>query len=103
MKQIIVLRIFVDKDDNSIMYNVGDKPEGFDEARINQLIERGLVKAVDPKEVDLSGNHKSVVAQIKECENVESLQNNLKMETESEKPRAGVTTALKERIAILSK
>ena len=95
MKQIIVLRIFVDKDDNSIMYNVGDKPEGFDEARINQLIERGLVKAVDPKEVDLSGNHKSVVAQIKECENVESLQNNLKNGNRKRETKSGSNNCLK--------
>ena len=48
--KVKVLSKFVDKYDFSQVYNVGDEVETFDEARITDLVSRGLVEAYEDKE-----------------------------------------------------
>lgn len=48
--KIKVLSKFVDKNDFSKTYNQGDIIDNFDEARITDLVSRGLVEAYEDKE-----------------------------------------------------
>ena len=48
--KVTVLNRFVDKDDFSKEYKPGDVVESFDEARITDLVSRGLVEAYEDKE-----------------------------------------------------
>lgn len=48
--KVKVLRQFVDKHDFSKVYNVGDEVDTFDEARIKELVEKGLVEVEGKKE-----------------------------------------------------
>lgn len=49
--KVKVLSKFVDKNDFSKTYNQGDIIDNFDEARITDLVSRGLVEVDDKKEV----------------------------------------------------
>lgn len=48
--KVKVLSKFVDKNDFSKTYNQGDIIDNFDEARITDLVSRGLVEAYEYKE-----------------------------------------------------
>lgn len=48
--KVKVLNRFVDKDDFSKEYKPGDVVESFDEARIKELVEKGLVEVEGKKE-----------------------------------------------------
>lgn len=48
--KVKVLSKFVDKNDFSKTYNQGDIIDNFDEARITDLVSRGLVEAYEDKE-----------------------------------------------------
>ena len=50
--KVKVLSKFVDKNDFSKTYNPGDIIDNFDEARITDLVSRGLVEIDDKKEVN---------------------------------------------------
>jgi len=107
---LIVLIAFVDKDNFAKKYEVGEEITGFDEARIAELVDKGICKIKDGKDdgsggpvtdIDLSQHHTAVVNQIKSFEDVEKLNTYLKQETASGKPRASVVKALEARIAEL--
>ncbi len=48
--KVKVLNKFVDKNDFSKTYNQGDIIDNFDEARITDLVSRGLVETYEDKE-----------------------------------------------------
>lgn len=48
--KVKVLSKFVDKNDFSKTYNQGDIIDNFDEARITDLVSRGLVESYEDKE-----------------------------------------------------
>lgn len=50
--KVKVLSKFVDKNDFSKTYNPGDIIDNFDEARITDLVSRGLVEIEEKKEVN---------------------------------------------------
>ena len=93
MKRVVVLVEFADRDCFSKRYGVGEELFGFDEERIADLVNRGIVKVEDDEQED---TQKTSAADLK------ALNELLDSEREREKPRSTVVKAIEERIAKLS-
>jgi hypothetical protein len=110
-KRVFVLKEFVDKNNFAKKYKVGEELIGFDEARVADLVKRGLAEyekeVVSGNDLDsvsdinLSDNNMKVIAQIKKFEEVEKLKQYLESEKVKAKPRASVVAALEARIVEL--
>ena len=109
-----VLSKFVDKYDFSKTYNPDDIVDSFDDARIKDLVERGLVEVEgkkEPKEpkdpitltdIDMTQGWQKVVSEIKGFNDLEKLKAYLEAETKADKPRNPVVSALDARIKELT-
>jgi hypothetical protein len=118
LKTLIVLQAF------RCMYNFEKRYEvdeeitdltNFDEARIADLVERGIVAIGKENKkpnagngdgsgsanIDLSQRHTTVISQVRNFGDVEKLKQYLEQENASEKPRASVVNAIEARIADL--
>lgn len=104
MKKVIVLVEFADRDCFSKRYVVGEELVGFDEDRISKLTERGLVKIENDESNDDSPRigAAELIAIIKETMDVDTLNEFLNAENESEKPRSTVLKAIEDRISKLT-
>lgn len=114
MAKVTVLKVFRDKNNYAKVYNPGEVVEGFDDARIADLVKRGLVeskggKKADADEVvdvfgsiDLSKAAKSVIEAIAEESDAKNLTLALEAENAKEKPRKTVIEAIYARITELS-
>lgn len=107
--KVKVLSKFVDKNDFSKVYNVGDEVDTFDEARIKDLVERGLVEVEGKKDskdpvldIDLTQGWQRVVSDVKTFEDLDKLKAYLDAENKVEKPRNSVIVALEARIKELT-
>jgi len=102
-KKVIVLKEFSDKNDLRKKYKVGDVIKDFDEARIANLIERGLAgyEGGAVSDINISEAVSKVLPQIKVFEDVEKLKLYLTQEKASDKPRETVVKAIEARIANL--
>lgn len=112
--KVKVLSKFVDKYDFSQVYNVGDEVETFDDARIKDLVERGLVEVEgkkEPKEpkdpvvftdIDMTQGWQKVLSEIKGFNDLEKLKAYLESENKADKPRNSVVNALDARIKELT-
>lgn len=107
--KVKVLSKFVDKYDFSQVYNVGDEVETFDDARIKDHVERGLVEVEGKKEskdpvldIDLTQGWQKVVSDVKTFEDLDKLKAYLDAENKVEKPRNSVIVALEARIKELT-
>lgn len=111
-RRVIVKNEFADKNQFSKRYSVGEELVDFDEARIQDLVERGLVvieggedqsqETESNESIDLSKSAKDILGLIKDIDDVEALNVALRAESESEKPRSTVVEALTERISQLT-
>lgn len=103
MKRVVVLIEFADRDCFSKRYGVGEELFGFDEERIADLVNRGIVKVEDDEQEDTQKTSAAdLIAYANESENLEALNELLNSEREREKPRSTVVKAIEERIAKLS-
>lgn len=107
--KVKVLSKFVDKYDFSKVYNVGDEVETFDEARIKDLVERGLVEVEGKKEtkdpvldIDLTQGWQKVVSEVKTFKDLDKLKAYLETEKKADKIRNSVVTAFEARIKELT-
>lgn len=109
--KVKVLNRFVDKDDFSKEYKPGDVVESFDEARIKELTDKGLVEAEGKKEskdpvvltdVDMTQGWQKVVADVKTFGDLDKLKAYLEAESKTDKPRNSVVSALEARIKELT-
>lgn len=107
--KVKVLSKFVDKYDFSKVYNVGDEVDTFDEARIKELVERGLVEVEGKKDtkdpvldIDLTQGWQKVVSEVKTFEDLDKLKAYLETEKKADKIRNSVVAALEARIKELT-
>lgn len=109
--KVTVLNRFVDKDDFSKEYKPGDVVESFDEARIKELTDKGLVevegtKAPEPPviltDVDMTQGWQKIVSDVKTFGDLEKLKAYLEAESKADKPRNSVVSALEARIKELT-
>ena len=107
--KVTILHKFVDKHDFSKVYNVGDEVDTFDEARIKELVEKGLVEVEGKKEpkapvtdIDLTQGWQKVVSEVKAFEDLEKLKAYLDTEQKADKIRNSVVAALEARIKELT-
>ena len=109
--KVTILQKFVDKHDFSKVYNVGDEVDTFDEARIKELVEKGLVEVEGKKEpkapvvltdVDMTQGWQKVVSEVKTFEYLEKLKGYLETEQKADKIRNSVVAALEARIKELT-
>lgn len=109
--KVKVLQRFVDKDDFSKEYKPGDIVESFDEARIKELTDKGLVEAEGTKapqthvvltDVDMTQGWQKVVSDVKTFGDLDKLKAYLDTESKVDKPRSSVVSALEARIKELT-
>lgn len=106
--KVTVLNRFVDKDDFSKEYKPGDVVESFDEARIKELTDKGLVEVEGKKEpvvltdVDMTQGWQKVVSDVKTFGDLDKLKAYLEAESKTDKPRNSVVSALEARIKELT-
>lgn len=109
--KVTILHKFVDKHDFSKEYKPGDVVESFDEARIKELTDKGLVEAEGTKEskdpvmltdIDMAQGWQKVVSDVKTFGDLDKLKAYLDAESKTDKPRNSVVSALEARIKELT-
>lgn len=111
MTKVKVVKLFRDINNYAKLYKPGEVVENFDDARIADLVKKGLVEIEGKKDsapavfgtIDLSAKAADVIEAIAGESDVKNLTLALEAENAKETPRKTVVTAFDARIADLMK
>lgn len=103
MMKAIVVAPFCDKDNFDVKYSIGQEVK-FNDERVMNLVQRGLVRLIDEKiggedaEIDINASVREITPLIEMCTDSEKLYALLEDEKRKEKPRETITKAIEKRI-----